>query len=619
MYFIVPAKFKNNYVFCAILFSEIGYDFTRSRLRAKLREPAFEALYEETCSQMSDASPDAVAMHFKLRFIVENEKCEIQEYGNGHPVYIKDKSTSRVYMKPALFYYLPEGILEQNELISTLDKLVAYINETNARKNFFLKKPRISPTSLNQLNICEIEKTYNLCINIHTKSRTPISCRWTYGQMRVSIKKSGRIVNLFYQKETKELIFIRDFKKFTKNIYYCHNADNGCRFTFSKKTEYDAHEKSCKTVNQIREQPKIVQREFKNFDCLIQKAIKHGLISKYPTNENFVFYDVECTLTASNLSTRKNIVLSTHKLVSIAANSFINGVHKSKVWVIENDDEKSQLDLVQNFVDFCFDAKSQVPINDEVRSALSSLREMQQNLRINDFYKDEVSELISILQPFESLPIFGYNNIKYDNRVIIEFLIKVLDSKGVKTSDIRMLKKSARYFSIQFAGLSMKDLMNFNIPVSLDEYLKTWTKTESKLIYPYEYFASIDEIRSCTVFPDRDAFGSRLKGPVDENLYVHCKNIFDQHRNLNSSDSKYWANFEDYLKFYNVSDVVPASKALIAQFSTYRKNFGLSPMQFLGLPGYAAAVMFKMYDNSISCIWTEKHQDTKGTLGYSFP
>lgn len=604
MYFTVPAKFKNNYVFCAILFSEIGFDFKRSRLREKLKEPAFEALYEETCAQMRDASPDAVAMQFKLKFIVENEKFEIQEYGNGHPVYIKSKGTSRIYMTPALFYYLPEGILEQNEIISTLDKFVAYINEANARKNFFMKKPRINPTPLNQLNICELEKNYNLCINIHTKSRTPITNRWTYGRMRQGSEKSARIVNLFYQKESEELILIRDLKKFMKSIYYCHNADLGCRFVFSKKSEYENHIRHCKTVDQIRETPKIHQKEFSYSQNLIDKAIRHGLISKYPSNENFIFYDIECTLKTSNVTTANTVVLSSHKLVSIAANSFINGVHKSKVWVIKNDDEKSQLDLVNDFVDFCIDAKNQVPINDEVSSALSALKEMQHNLHIKDFYKEEVSELIGILQPFEALPIFGYNNIKYDNRVIIEFLIKVLDGKGVKTSDIRLLKKSTRYFSVQFAGLSMKDLMNFNIPVSLDEYLKTWTKTESKLIYPYEYFASIDDIRSCTVFPDRDAFGSRLKGPVDENLYVHCKNIFDQHRSLNPSDSEYWENFEDYLKFYNLSDVVPASKALIAQFSTYRKNFGLSPMQFLGLPGYAAAVMFKMYDNTCPSIFT---------------
>ena len=600
MYFTVPARYKNYYIFCIVLFSQLGFDFSRSQFRAKLRESEFTDAYERKKNEFDDSNPTRIAELHEVKFVVWKEK-KIVEYGTGKPIYLKIKATSRLYLRCTHFYYLPEGLLKNNNLITTLDEIL--LLRPNPKRAKF--DSNFHSCALKDIDIEEIEKLHNLCINIHTKTRTESSTQYKYAKLRYGREATNStVVDLFKQKETSELILIRDMNKFMQNIFYCKNAEEGCRLVFCRKSVLESHLKICKTVEEINQNPNIIQREFTNFDILIEKAIRHKIIHAFPQNENFIFFDVECTLRNSNKSTEKTIVLSTHRLVSIAANSFINGKHESKVWTINDDSEDSQIALVDNFYEFCINAKNQVSIDEDVINALDILREMQKYLRIENFYKEEVSELISILSPFTYLPVFGYNNVKYDNKVIIEYLLQALDRKNILAKDIRLLKKASRYFSVQFCGLCIKDLLNFSIPASLDRYLKTWTKTESKLIYPYEYFSSIEEIRSCIDFPTTDAFYSRLKGPVDIDLYNHCKSIYQMHRNLNPKDKEYWSNFEDYLKFYNLSDVVPASKALIIQFKTYKANFNLSPMQYLGLPGFARCAMLKMFDRKCSSIFS---------------
>ena len=140
--------------------------------------------------------------------------------------------------------------------------------------------------------------------------------------------------------------------------------------------------------------------------------------------------------------------------------------------------------------------------------------------------------------------------------------------------------------------------------MSLDRYLKTWTSDCIKLVYPYEKYESIDQIRAETEFPPIDDFRSILKPEVDEEVYINCKNEFERRMSLPSGHEEKWTSFEDYLKYYNLSDVKPASLALIKQFDTYLDNFGVYPNQFLGLPSFAKHAMFKMYDENCASIFT---------------
>ena len=53
-----------------------------------------------------------------------------------------------------------------------------------------------------------------------------------------------------------------------------------------------------------------------------------------------------------------------------------------------------------------------------------------------------------------------------------------------------------------------------------------------------------------------------------------------------------------------MSDVQPASFALIKQFETYLENFGLYANHYLGLPSFAKNAMFAMYNKESPNIFT---------------
>ena len=242
-------------------------------------------------------------------------------------------------------------------------------------------------------------------------------------------------------------------------------------------------------------------------------------------------------------------------------------------------------------------------VDPEISLALDRLKEHQKNPPAG-YDKEDVFKLSTHLKSFTVLPIYGYNSSRYDMNIIFHLITKVYDEPGFNRKSVNLLKKGTAYFSVVIGKLHFKDLINFTCPMSLDRYLKTWTSDCAKLVYPYEKFESIEEIRSQKEFPPISDFKSTLKGDVDEDLYAKCKQEFDVHMSLPPGHPQKWYSFEDYLKFYNISDVKPASLAMITQFETYRENFGLYPNHFLGLPSFAKYAMFMMFDETCPNIFT---------------
>ena len=220
------------------------------------------------------------------------------------------------------------------------------------------------------------------------------------------------------------------------------------------------------------------------------------------------------------------------------------------------------------------------------------------------FDKNDIFLLTQYMQNFIRLPVYGYNSSKYDLSIIFDLMIQTFDRNGLDRKDVNLLKKGNAYFSVILESLHFKDLLNFTCPMSLDRYLKTWTSDCVKMVYPYEKFSTIQQIRSQLEFPDLEEFKSSLKPDVDEEVYNQCKTEYYRRLNLPRGHEEKWNNFEDYLKFYNLSDVKPASLALIKQFETYLENFGSYPNHFLGLPSFARHSMFAMYDQNCPNIFT---------------
>lgn len=283
--------------------------------------------------------------------------------------------------------------------------------------------------------------------------------------------------------------------------------------------------------------------------------------------------------------------------------SFINGEHKDVVWTVRDSSEEAQVELVDQFISFCQQEADRMIVDQEIISAIEHLKTLNQNPPPG-FDKNDIFKLKNHLETMTTVSVYGFNSSRYDLAIIFDFIVRVLDRPGFNRKSVSLLKKGTAYFSCSFGSLHFKDLLNFTCPMSLDRYLQTWTSDSFKLCYPYEKFASIEDIRSQIDFPDIDDFKSILKGDVNAEVYESCRLNYNQRLTLPEGHPDKWYNFEDYLKFYNLSDVKPASLALIKQFDTYLENFGSYPNHFLGLPSFAKYSMFKLYDETCPNIFT---------------
>ena len=91
--------------------------------------------------------------------------------------------------------------------------------------------------------------------------------------------------------------------------------------------------------------------------------------------------------------------------------------------------------------------------------------------------------------------------------------------------------------------------------MSLDKYLKTWGTEAEKMVYPYTLFETIEEIRECVFFPQIELFSCDKE--INPEVYQKCKLMFDTRMALPHDHPDKWHSFEDYLKFYNLSDCAP--------------------------------------------------------------
>ena len=261
------------------------------------------------------------------------------------------------------------------------------------------------------------------------------------------------------------------------------------------------------------------------------------------------------------------------------------------------------MEMITEFINFCENEAARMQIDEEIVNSIERLKLLNKTPPPN-FDKEDLFKLTQHLKSHLVLPIYGFNSSRYDLNIIFHLITKVYDKPGFNRKTVNLLKKGTAYFSLNIGRLHFKDLLNFTCPMSLDRYLKTWTTDCTKLIYPYEKFETIEEIRQQIEFPPIADFRSTLKPVVDEEIYTLCKNEYERRMCLPAGHEDKWSSFECFLKHYNLSDVKPASLALIKQFDTYLDNFGVYPNAFLGLPSFAKYAMFLMYDANCPNIFT---------------
>ena len=190
------------------------------------------------------------------------------------------------------------------------------------------------------------------------------------------------------------------------------------------------------------------------------------------------------------------------------------------MFTVDNSSAEARLKLVKQFLAFCNDQASKR--NTEQISALLEKFADYVKKPPSNFSKTEIMNLRQHLKSHKSLSVYGFNSSRYDMQIIFDLLVKAHDQPGFDRKKVSLLKKGTAYFSCEFGDLHFKDLLNFTCPQSLDQYLKTWTADCMKLVYPYEKYESIEQIRAQIDFPAIGDFKTQLKPNVDAQIYEKC-------------------------------------------------------------------------------------------------
>ena len=160
------------------------------------------------------------------------------------------------------------------------------------------------------------------------------------------------------------------------------------------------------------------------------------------------------------------------------------------------------------------------------------------------------NQLLDLQQHFEhyinTLPVFGFNSGKYDLNLIKSYLLPYL----IHERDIqpRVIKKANEFVSFKFGDVQFFDILNFlGGATSLDSFLKAFKTSETKGLFPYEWFDSPNKI-DATFLPPYECLFSKLK---DHN---HLEKEFtDFTKLLNSGLSQ-----PEALKKFRLKEVPPS-------------------------------------------------------------
>jgi len=168
--------------------------------------------------------------------------------------------------------------------------------------------------------------------------------------------------------------------------------------------------------------------------------------------------------------------------------------------------------------------------------------------------------------------------------------------------DVQVLKRGTSYFNVTIerkadkAIISLRDVLQYTSPCNLDSYLKQWGAKFTKSIFPHGHFDSIESMRNCVNFPEKEAFFNTLKqAPVDDEQYEKAKKFYA---------SQMMPNMSFWLEYYNSLDVEPLVEALSNSFAKFHDLFSIDPNMELSLPTVAFKAMFRLFDPSLPYCFT---------------
>ena len=302
----IPKIYTNPLVVATLLRENLD-EWTQRSLRlslarGKLRDPELEELYHRIVQNFAGLEQYCSSKPFK--YVIKSGDT-VKVIGVGPEILWDDDKKSIIFDKFHM-YPIPKGINHRHIYVTDF---VAAAGLTD--RHWDPKEWKDQLLDLESVDF--LEQLFGISIQIWEREYSQ-----TKGQDNYSLYYLGSVFSaeeyfLHLQAQTGLLLFIDDPDKYFSKYFICTNEN--CFFQFRSQQKLDQHSQLCG-----QETTRIVQEELGLSGKLVKKAEDHGLIPKLGYNRNFLFFDIESTLPRSTVCTQRTKVMTTHELVSIAAN-----------------------------------------------------------------------------------------------------------------------------------------------------------------------------------------------------------------------------------------------------------------------------------------------------------
>ena len=136
MYFIIPKRFLNEYIFIGTLYEDENRSMDKEIYNQKLRSFEFREKYEQNLLQLRTKSLSEISDFFKLTFHID-DKGHFSKVGSGLSVYVRIRKTKRLITDPLDFYYIPQGLKHEGTYLVRLDQMLnyAHLNQESSKRS----------------------------------------------------------------------------------------------------------------------------------------------------------------------------------------------------------------------------------------------------------------------------------------------------------------------------------------------------------------------------------------------------------------------------------------------------------------------------------------------------
>ena len=424
-------------------------------------------------------------------------------------------------------------------------------------------------------------------------------------------------------------------------VYSCPNEF--CDYNTSRKFNLERHKKTCSLDTIIVYKQSILTDQTAREWCINKNFISPEFLPR-----QFACFDIESVGVQLNEALGDaSKILSLQRVISVAVSqTFPYENEKTKVFLRKSSSETHYREFIRVFIDHLLKlhAEHVSLLPDSVGTSINYLCEEISEFKAGrrNYSFQQIKRMqagLNYLGSLRKLFVYGFNSQSYDLCVLFSGLLAHAKSRNM---NFDVLKRGNQILCLRMGPLVFCDCLNFSPGCNLDSFGQMWGATAVKSCFPYEHYDDISAIENAESWPPIIAFKSSLGRKIftyeiDEILEIftmakssiNCTEMdFVQMVRMTNEQCQIsdlithqfpiclktyvntWVHYvkkfnagemssmKDFLIYYNSIDTELLCSGFQNYVESFIRNFQISPVGYLTLPGLSEKVMWKQFDRT---------------------